>query len=81
MRRLRAEGFEHLVEFVKSGGQDRRLEAAGRHGQRFQLAPYPPDAQLCAEDESKNRGGQEHVEQDDRHVFHGSSPPPGCASL
>jgi hypothetical protein len=80
MRGVRAEGAEHLVEFVKPGRQNRRLGAAGRHGQRFQLAAYPPRAQLCAEDKRKHRGGQDHVEQNDD-VVHVSRPPPGCALL
>ena len=58
---------ETTAEYVKKGDP---LYVEGR----LQYRSYQ-------DDEGKDRGGQEHVEQDDRHVFHGSSPPLGCASL
>ena len=66
MRGVRAEGGRTPCRVRKAWSrQNRRLGAAGRHGQRFQLAAYPPRAQLCAEDKRKHRGGQDHVEQND----------------
>ena len=58
MRGVRAEGAEHLVEFVEPGRQNRRLERCRSARTRFQLAAYPPRAQSCAEDKRKHRGGQ-----------------------
>ena len=76
----RTERLKYLVELVEPGREQRRLEPAGRDGGRFQLAAYPPRAQLRAEDKSKYGDGEREVKQNDS-VIHAPNPALNAAPL